>query len=74
MTGDRLADVDYVGWHLRVPRFVAAQNLYLMQEDSCFEKTSGKNYDIPWCIDLFTGILQIPTLGMEFQFDEWVLL
>lgn len=88
MTGDRSGKRSMIGYWTSKPKYVYFLDVEHSQFEGVepfiveFERTCDKNgvtapdedYDIPWCIDLCCGEMELPTLGLTLPLEEWVLL
>lgn len=82
MTGDICGQQSMIGlWYTDKPRLGTSRSRFdgpnatfksTFNADGEFEEDD--TYNIPWCIDLCTGEMELPTLDMKFTLEEWAVM
>lgn len=80
MTGDMCLGHSMIGlWKSNKPRFGISRFdgpngsfKSSLNVDGEFEEDF--TYDVPWCIDLCSGEMELPTLGLTLPLEEWAVM
>lgn len=70
LTGDKCATESMLGFHKSKPIF----GIRMFEGGNDFETQEDEEYDVPWLIDLATGVMELPTLKLTFTLEEWVAM
>lgn len=80
MTGDMFRGESMIGlWEKQKPRlyhnrFDGRNTSFKSAFNEDGELEEDFTYDVPWCIDLCSGEMELPTLGLKFTLEEWAVM
>lgn len=73
MTGDAWDGHNMIGLWKEKPKFDNEQANFHFSNATKWND-ADEVQDIPWCIDLCSGVMELPTLNMTLPLEEWALM